>query len=165
MIKPMATSQISGATMRRCPWTIWPLAAAMLLAGGCDRFPDDPEHSLDNIRSRGVVRIGTQPVLPPEAEELVRRIERATGARAQLREGALEPMLSELEKGKIDLVIAPFRKDTPWAAMTALSPPLRAERSGKAGTEWRAAMRSGENRWILLVETEARKAAGARIAS
>lgn len=134
------------------------LATALLLAG-CDRFPRDPAHSLDDIRARGTIRVGTGQDLPPEAKQLLKRVEKAAGAKAELQRGALEPLLDKLEAGEIDLVIAPFTKATPWATMRALSPPLRTEGRGERAVEWRAAMRNGENRWIFLVETSARKVA------
>lgn len=138
---------------------------AVLLLGGCDSFPRDPSHSLDDIRARGTIRVGVQPNPPPQATALLQRLERATGAKAQVRGGNLEPMLQKLEDGDIDLVIAPFKKDTPWAMQSALSPPIRSEGQGDAVIEWRAAMRSGENRWIILVETNARKIAATGTAS
>ena len=66
----------------------------------------------------------------------------------------------QIVNGKIDLVIAPFAKDTPWATMRALSPPVRTEGKGDHAVEWRAAMRTGENRWITMVEINARQVAG-----
>jgi hypothetical protein len=135
------------------------LVLTVLLLGGCDTFPRDPSHSLEDIRARGTIRVGVQPNPPAQAAALLQRLERATGARAEVRAGNLEPMLQKLEDGDIDLVIAPFKKDTPWAMQSALSPPIRSEGQGDAVIEWRAAMRSGENRWIILVETNARKVA------
>lgn len=133
------------------------LILAALFLAGCDYFPRDPGHSLDEIRARGTIRVGTGQDLPPQATSLVQRLERATGARAQYQEGALEPLLQKLEAGNLDLVVAPFTKGTPWATLSALSPPVRTEGRGDHAIEWRAAMRSGENRWIMLVETNARK--------
>lgn len=137
------------------------LTIALLLAG-CDSFPRDPAHSLDDIRARGTIRVGAGQELPPEAKALLKDVERAAGAKAELQRGALEPLLDRLETGEIDLVIAPFTKKTPWATMRALSPPVRTEGQGEQAIEWRAAMRSGENRWIMLVETSARAIARAK---
>lgn len=130
-----------------------------LLFAGCDSFPRDPAHSLDDIHARGTIRVGAGQVLPPEAMQLLQQVEKAAGAKAELQRGALEPLLDKLEAGEIDLVIAPFTKKTPWTTMRALSPPFRTEGQGERAIEWRAAMRSGENRWIFLVETSARKVA------
>lgn len=135
------------------------IVSALLLAG-CDHFPSDPEQSLNDIRTRGTIRVGTPQDMPPEAGALLRRLESATGARAQRLPGGIEPLLQAVEDGEIDLVIAPFRTDTPSATTNALSPPIRIEGSGRKAIEWRAAMRSGENRWISLVEINARHVAG-----
>jgi len=130
-----------------------------LLVTGCDRFPSDPDHSLEAIRKSGTIRLGAPQDIPPEARTLLRRLEDATGAQTQRTSGPVEPLLQAVENGDIDLVIAPFRKDTPSATANALSPPIRTEGSGKKAIEWRAAMRNGENRWISLVEINARRVA------
>jgi DNA-binding transcriptional LysR family regulator len=134
-------------------------ALGALLLTACDRFPRDPEHSLDDIRARGILRVGVPQDMPPEAGALLQRLESATGARTRRTAGPVEPLLQAVEDGDIDLVIAPFRKDTPSATANALSPPICTEGSGKKAIEWRAAMRNGENRWISLVEINARQVA------
>jgi len=136
------------------------VAVITLLLAACDRFPSDPEQSLENIRSRGTIRLGAPENIPPEASALLRRLERETGARTLRRSGEIEPLLQAVKDGDIDLVIAPFRKDTPSATANALSPPIRTDGSGDKAIEWRAALRNGENRWISLVEVNARQVAG-----
>ena len=134
-------------------------AMAALLTTACHGYPQDPAHTLQDIRARGTIRIAAH-VMPPEAQDLVRRLEATTGARAQIIDGEMEPMLQALEAGNVDLVIAPFSHDTPWKTLVALSPALRTQGSKRETLEWRAAMRSGENRWIMLVETQARQIGG-----
>lgn len=136
------------------------VAIVTLFLAACDRFPSDPEQSLDSIRSRGTIRLGAPENIPPEASALLRRLEKETGARTLRRTGEIEPLLQAVEDGDIDIVIAPFRKDTPSATASALSPPIRTDGSGDKAIEWRAAMRNGENRWISLVEGNARRVAG-----
>lgn len=133
--------------------------------GGCDHFPQDPGNTLAAIREHRTVRVGVDGPLPPEASRLLARIEQATGAKAQVSRGGVEPLLAKLDAREIDMVVAPFGKKTPWAAQVALSPPVRVEGEGKNALEWRAAMRPGENRWIMLVETNARRASSAPGAS
>ncbi len=148
------------ATNRGREWRTARLALAALFMFqliACDRFPQDPENTLDRIGERHVVRVGVEQPIPPEGSNLLAQIEQATGARAVISRGGVEPLLAKLDKGAIDLVIAPFGKETPWAAEAALSPPIRVDGRGKDATEWRAAMRSGENRWIMLVEINARR--------
>ena len=136
-------------------------ALGILALGGCDHFPQDPDNTLAAIREHRAVRVGIDAPLPPEAATLLTEIEHATGARAQITRGGVEPLLAKLDNGEIDMVVAPFRKETPWAAQVALSPPVRVEGDGENALEWRAAMRTGENRWIMLVEINARRASSA----
>lgn len=136
-----------------------------MLLTGCNKFPQDPENTLGAIRERGIVRVGIEQAVPREAGDLLREVERATGAKARIVKAGVEPLLVKLDAGEIDLVIAPFGKETPWATEAALSPPLRTEGKGEKVVEWRAAMRSGENRWIMLVETRARRVSSAPGAS
>jgi len=138
------------------------LALVGLLAA-CDSLPRDPEHTLEDVRARHAIRVGevlseTQ-AMPVEAGRLLRGLEAATGATAEITRGPMEPLLQKLDSGKLDLVIAPFAKDTPWVALASLGPVLRTEGSGEERIEWRAAMRNGENRWIMLVESRSRQAA------
>lgn len=149
-----------GTAGRRAAPRIAMIAIVTLLLAACDRFPGDPGQSLENIRSRGTIRLGAPDDIPPEASALLRRLEKKTGARTLRRSGEIEPLLQAVEDGDIDLVIAPFRKDTPSATVNALSPPIRTDGSGEKAIEWRAAMQSGENRWISLVEVNARQVAG-----
>lgn len=142
-----------------------PFALSALLLGGCDYFPQDPDNTLAEISEHQTARVGIEAPLPPEAQQLLVRIERATGAKAQITRGGIEQLLAKLEAREVDMVVARFRKKTPWAAQVALSPPVRAEGDGESSLEWRAAMRPGENRWIMLVETHARRASSAPDAS
>lgn len=151
--------QGQGTRVRRRTGRIGALATAMLLLAACERFPSDPGHSLDSIRSSGIIRLGAPQEIPSEANSLLRRLETATGARVERTSAPLEPLLQGVEDGDIDLVIAPFRHYTPLATANALSPAIRTEGSGEDAIEWRAAMRNGENRWISLVETNARHVA------
>jgi len=138
-----------------------PVALGALMLSGCDHFPQDPDNTLAEIREHRAFRVGVDSSLPPEASQLLVRIERATGAKAQISRGGVEPLLAKLEAREIDMVVAPFGNKTPWAAQVALSPPVRVEGEGKNALEWRAAMRPGENRWIMLIETNARRASSA----
>lgn len=137
------------------------VALSTLTLAACGSFPQDPENTLDTIRDRGVVRVGIERPIPAEASTLLQQIELATGAKASISQDGVEPLLAKLDTGEIDLVIAPFGQKTPWATKAALSPPLRVEGAGKNATEWRAAMRGGENRWIMLVEAKARSVSSA----
>ena len=136
--------------------TLFVAAISALFLTACDAFPRDAEGTLATIRNEKIIRVGITRPLPAEGEELLDRIAGKARAKPMLGEDSLEPLLQKLDDGKLDLVIAPFTKATPWATEAALSPPILTENGEEKPIEWRAAMRNGENRWIMLVETEAR---------
>ena len=97
---------------------------------------------------RGTRRVAGSPRGPA-------RVARATGATPRLEEGASEPLLIALEEGKLDLVIGPLSPESPWVSRVALLEPI-----GETVTPQRLSLtpiaRNGENRWIMLLEAEAR---------
>jgi hypothetical protein len=72
--------------------------------------------------------------------------------------GDAEPLLNDLEEGRLELVIGRFDEKSPWAARVEIGPPLRSEKHGDAEFHVAPAMRTGENAWISLVERRARDA-------
>lgn len=132
---------------------IW---AAALLAG-CGPIPRDPAGTLRRVEAGRVIRVGQVEGNPDaRVDRLLARVEARTGARARVERGGLEPLLLKLEDGRLDLVLgARFAPDTPWADRVALGRAL----DRRDGTEARAAMRNGENGWIVLVNREARAVA------
>jgi DNA-binding transcriptional LysR family regulator len=140
------------------------LAVAATLLGGCERFPRDPEGTLQRISSERTFRVGIiasahQAQLPPEAARLLQRISSASGARPQIRSGEAEVLLDSLEQGDLDLVLGRFNKKSPWATLVTFGPPLKVEKMGETTFETSAAMRNGENAWVALVERETRNVA------
>ena len=139
------------------------LLAAALFIGGCDAIPADPDGTLDRVRSERQFRVGLiashgRPFAPDRAQDLLKRLSRATGARAAVERGAAESLLTKLEEGRLDLVLGEFAEKSPWAAQVTLTEPI-----GASGTTvLAAAARNGENAWIALVHREARAAAGAQ---
>jgi len=143
----------------------WRLAffAALTLAA-CDRLPMDPDGTLDRVRAErrfrvGLIATGDAPVGAERQRLFLNRVARATGATPFLKEGASEPLLIELEEGKLDLVIGPLSPESPWVGRVALLEPI-----GETMAPQRLALtpiaRNGENRWIMLLEAEARALAG-----
>lgn len=126
-----------------------PFASALLLTlGGCANYPRDTEGTLERVRG-GAMRVG---VVAGEADPayaaLAGALARRTGARVERREGAAEPLLQELEKGRIDLVVGAFDRKTPWEARVTFSKPV---------TTWgehevKAATRNGEHAWAMEVD-------------
>lgn len=133
---------------------------ASLLTGGCDSIPADPDGTLERVRAERLFRVGLIASHAPSNDavgDLLRRLSRATGARAVLERGSAEALLARLEEGGLDLVLGEFAEPSPWAAQVTLSEPLAAD----GPTILAAAARNGENAWISLVHREARAAASA----
>ena len=139
-----------------------PILLFMLLcaAAGCDSIPADPEGTLDRIRSErsfrvGLIASGDSPVGAERQRAYISRVAQATGATPRIKQGASEPLLIELEEGKLDLVIGPLSPESPWLGRVSLLEPI-----GETIAPQRLALtpiaRNGENRWIMLLEAEAR---------
>lgn len=136
----------------------------LLLLAGCNGLPRDTAGTLDRIHARGDIRIGivVDPAGEPQpARALMARVSHDAGARASLVPGSAEPLLVALEQGRLDLVIGPFAEESPWAARVTLAPPVAGRREGGTPILTRAAIRNGENRWAMLVESASRRQAPA----
>ena len=138
------------------------LAALALLwaLSACDSLPRDPEGTLDRVRARPECRVGLSAAgehRPGEGLEraFLGRVAAATGARAVTEEGAAEALLLELEDGKLDLVIGTVGAETPWKNEVAVLRPFGTTKSDP-GLLLVPIARNGENRWIMLLEREAR---------
>lgn len=139
----------------------WRLAfCAALTLAACDRLPRDPDGTLERVRAERVFRVGLiaagdAPIGAERQRNFLDRVARATGATPQLTDGASEPLLIALEEGKLDLVIGPLSPESPWVSRVALLEPI-----GETETPQHLALtpiaRNGENRWIMLLEAEAR---------
>ena len=90
------------------------------------------------------------------------RLEASTEAKPILQSGMLEPLLLDLEAGKLDAVVGGrFDEKTPWKARVSLGPPIRMIETSTGKTASHIVVRNGENAWIMMVQREA-KAAGGR---
>jgi hypothetical protein len=94
-----------------------------------------------------------------ETAAFLAAVSRATGARAAVRQGAAEPLLLDLEAGKLDLVIGAISPKSPWAAEVAILRPI-AEPTAPQHLVVTPVARNGENKWIMLLEREADSVAG-----
>ena len=139
------------------------LGAALLLAG-CDRLPQDPDGTLERVRAErrfrvGLIATGGTPIRADRQKAFLARVAKATGAAPLLRQGASEPLLLALEGGQLDLVIGPLSPESPWVGRVALLPPV-GETLAPQHLLLTPIARNGENRWIMLLEREARAVAG-----
>ncbi|MBA4090585.1 MAG: hypothetical protein C0494_08345 [Sphingobium sp.] len=139
------------------------ILCCMMLLVACDALPRDPAGSSEAIRRHGVMRVGL--VLGDgdfgraASARLLDRLSRQTGARAAIRSGATEPLFQALERGDIDLVLTPLDPESPWMTRISLSPPIATQGRKDKRLDYYAAMRNGENRWIMTVESAARAVA------
>ena len=139
------------------------LCAALALAG-CDRLPRDPDGTLDRVRAEksfrvGLIAAGDRPIGDGRTRAFLAGIARATGAQPVLKLGASEPLLIELEEGQLDLVVGVLSPESPWLGRVALLQPI-GETVSPQHLQLTPIARNGENRWIMLLEREARAAAG-----
>ncbi|MGF7149178.1 hypothetical protein FHS96_002820 [Sphingomonas zeicaulis] len=139
--------------------------AFLILITGCDALPRDPGGTLKRVETTHRLMVGVAAGLPISRNDrpvrLIEALERHTGARAEISRGAAEPLFTALRAGRLDLVIAPVAADSPWATEVAFGPPLAIAGTGDERLELVAAMRNGENRWIMLVERSSRAVAPA----
>lgn len=136
------------------------LLATAILTAGCGAIPADPDGTLERVRSERSFRVGliaSHAPPPAPAADLLRRLTRATGAKAAIEQGPAEALLTRLEEGELDLVLGEFAETSPWSAKVTLSEPIVAY----GPTVLAAAARNGENAWIALVHREAQAAASA----
>lgn len=124
----------------------------------CNALPRDPEGTLERVKTERRFSVGFigQVGEEPAAGKLVAEIGKRTGARMLPRQGDSEALLQALVEGRADLVVGQFIKDSPWQTDVAFGPVL--SRSGPNGEEieLKAAVRNGENRWLMLVESASR---------
>ncbi|SEK07253.1 hypothetical protein SAMN05518849_1542 [Sphingobium sp. AP50] len=132
---------------------------ALLLLSACDMLPRDPAGTSTRIEhSRTFTVALADPAISsaPQVGRLVAEIERRTNAHARWRSGSGESLFQQLDDGSLDLVIGRFKADSPWATNVAFAPALSTSDIGDAQIELKAAMRNGENRWIMTVERASR---------
>ncbi len=125
----------------------------------CGPYPRDISGTLDAIERDGRLRVGFAELRAEdriEAQDFVARLERATGAEAEIELAPMETQISRLEDGELDLLIGEFREDSPWMRQVAVLEPLSRRTVGKRVHGLSPATANGENRWIALVEREIR---------
>jgi len=131
---------------------------------GCGSVPRDPDGTLERVRSTHGFRVGLiadagGPAGDSEVAAFIAGVSRATGARPIVRRGASEPLLLDLEAGRLDLVLGPISPKSPWADEVAILRPI-AEPVAPQHLVVTPIARNGENRWIMLLEREADRVAG-----
>jgi membrane-bound lytic murein transglycosylase MltF len=113
------------------------LAAGLLLCpavAGCTlQVPTDPDGTLDQVRSSGVLRAGASPSpgrveidgdVPSGPEvSLVEGFADSVGAEVEWTVAGEEHLVSLLEDGSLDVAVGGFSDQNPWVARVALTRP------------------------------------------
>jgi hypothetical protein len=135
--------------------------AALLPA--CGAFPKDIDGTSERVRAAGIVRVGLiAGPGPATAQEraliaaYLARVGRAAGAAPRIVTGAAEPLLAGLEADRLDLVLGEIATDSPWVDDVAVIEPLAERALERRRIGLSPIARNGENRWIMLLEREAR---------
>ena len=142
------------------------LFGAVALLGvltGCSSFPADPNGTLDRVRG-GVLRVGVshnEPWVQVVEEtdpsgiepELVQRFAATLQATIEWQPGGEEALMTELEHGRLDLVIGGLTAESPWTDKAAITKPY-AEARGREGKTEKHVMAAplGENAFLLELE-------------
>lgn len=135
---------------------------AAVAGNGMWHIPARPENTLDQVREHGRFRVGLEAgsnARAPAAAGLLRSVGRETGASPQVVDGSAERLLTQLEQGKLELVIGSFEKNSPWQTRVNIGPPLATFQEGQTVFRIAPVMRNGENAWIALVERHVRNLA------
>lgn len=133
----------------------------VLLVAGCGELPRDVEGTIERVSGGRLVRVGiiAGPSLDPRRQQLfLDAVQRRSGARPEVTIDATEPLLGQLERGELDLVIGPMSKSSGWRRQVHFMP-LRQELGPAGDLELVTMARNGENRWIALLHREARRVA------
>jgi hypothetical protein len=138
----------------RVPLTGTLTAVLLLLLSGCDSFPRDIAGTMDHVTNSGILHVGIVADPPVEADEkaLAGKIAESTGVITDFESGSAEVLLHRLEEGELDLVVGRFAGASPWKKRVAFTQARATPgEAGKHEPVLRAAVRHGENRWLLFV--------------
>lgn len=151
--------------MRRLPETL--LAWVAGLAGaccvgvlsGCDDLPRDPEETTEEVTG-AVLRVGwVAGAEPTEIERAaVAELAARLGADVAWSEAAVHKLVSDLDDGTVHLVGGELPETTPFATEIGLTKRVGTVALGGKAEPTVMAIRSGENRFLLLVNEAIAKA-------
>lgn len=129
------------------------LFPAMLALAACGQFPKDTEATSAHVAASGM-KVGwvDGDRSNGDLQALVSALARASAKPPRIASGSAEPLLVQLEEGRLDLVVGTFDQTSPWAKRVTFSKPVSTHEIGKAKAEAKAAMRNGEHRWAMTVD-------------
>ena len=149
--------------MARLPNRLLATVAGLAMAGGllagCDDLPRDPERTTEEVRG-AVLRVGWVAGAEPTGIEraAVAGLAARLDAALKVTEGTVHQLVAALDEGKVHVVGGGLPEKTPFASDIGLSKPvgtfvLRGEAQPTV-----MAIRSGENRFLLLLNDAIEKA-------
>jgi len=150
--------------MQRMPKSV-AMVAGLLWAGalgmlaGCDDLPRDPEDTTEQVTG-AVLRVGwvagTEPseIERAAVQDLAGRLDAAVTAT----EGPVHQLVADLDEGKLHLVGGALPEKTPFASDIGLTKPVGTVVLRGEAQPTVMAIRSGENRFLLLVNEAIEKA-------
>jgi hypothetical protein len=135
------------------------IAGAAATLAGCDELPRDPEDTTEQV-SGSVLRVGW--IAGAEPTELERAAVDALAVRlaaaVETSQDTVHQLVPRLEEGSLHLVLGSLPEQTPFAARVGLSKPVGTVLLGGETQPTVVAIRSGENRFLLLVNDAIMKA-------
>lgn len=141
--------------MPRLPKSLLATFAGVLAAGllaGCDELPRDPEDTTARV-SASVLRVGwVAGAEPTEVERAaVEALAARLGADLETTEDTVHQLVARLEEGSLHLVLGALPEKTPFASRVGLSKPVGSVVLHGEAQPTVIAIRSGENRFLLLL--------------
>ena len=138
-------------------WGAILLAGSVILSGGCDSVPADPNGTLANIRS-GTLSVGLSVRRPwtGSTRQYVDGVEcRLLEQWADENEVPIEwrvltetELVNALKRGEIQVAVAGFKDDSPWSKEVAMTQPYFEDEEGRHVM----LLPQGENRWLLELD-------------
>lgn len=140
----------------------WPLLVILLLlAAACERFPQDPERSLDTVLETDTIRIGLANSPPwvihsdeedPRGAEVALLSEFATelGVGIRWEGGSSEGLLEALTRYELDIVAGGLTDPNPWSAHVGFTLPYHTSWFVVASPEPGSGLGSLEGRTVAV---------------
>lgn len=158
-----AYGRTMGTIQRSLTTFVLVVLVALGVTGCGTHFPADPDGTLDRV-SGGVLRVGVSPHEPfttvssadPSGSEvaLVEAYAESIAAQVVWRTGGEEQLVTQLQHGRLDVVIGGLTDKTPWRDQAGLTRPYTesVDEFGQTRQHVMAAPR-GENAFLLSLDT------------
>lgn len=138
------------------------LSVSLTLLTACERFPEDPQRTLANIKERGSIRVG---VIESSPHHMMDESGDVMGAEARLiqsfadalrvdvewREGHAEGHFEDLREHRLDLVAGGITKQNPWKKHVGFTVPWKVV-EGESDRSYVMAVPKGENAFVMRLE-------------